>query len=287
MVQTTCMRAEESSKRLFLRSAAHTFERVVAQGTSCSPFEATVISQKAQEVFRLGAHGDDQAMQPGQVVWRGIAEGEPAGKPLDACVFKQLRLTLHAIEEDREVLREYGHSAKRGQQCMRMTTEALDQGALLTQEDLATLLDSDVKTIRTDIKRYQQKLSILIPTRGNKKDIGPGITHRERAVELFLEGKDQVAIARDLQHSLKAVERYIQTFCRVVFAQQQLRNSLKTALVVGVSVPLVNKYLATKDKYLKTHAYQERIAEIEAEGTRFWEYQDGKKKPGQMGRRSK
>jgi phosphatidylserine/phosphatidylglycerophosphate/cardiolipin synthase-like enzyme len=99
-------------------------------------------------------------------------------------------------------------------------------------------------------------------------------------VEQFLEGKDQLAIARDLKHSLKAVERYIQTFCRVVFAQQQLRNTLKTALVVGVSVALVNRYLAIKDKYLKTPAYQERIAEIEAQGTRFWEYQDGKKNLG-------
>jgi hypothetical protein len=287
MVQTTATRTVESTKRLFLRSAAHTFERVIAQGTSCSPFEASVIAEKAQEVFRLGPHGDDQTMQPGQIVWRAIAEAEPAGKPLSACVFNQVRLTLHAIEEDRDVLRQHGHSAKRGQQCMRIATEAMDQGCLLTQEDLATLLDSDVKTIRTDIKRYQQKQGILIPTRGNKKDIGPGITHREKAVGLFLEGKDQVAIARDLKHSLKAVERYIQTFCRVVYCQQQLHNTLKTALVVGVSVESVNRYLSVKDTYLKTPAYKDRIAEIEAEGTRFWEYQDGKKKSGQTARRSK
>ena len=37
----------------------------------------------------------------------------------------------------------------------------------------------------------------------------------EKAVELYIQGKDAVAIARDLKHSLKAVERYIQTFCRV------------------------------------------------------------------------
>jgi hypothetical protein len=287
MVQTTALREQESTKRLFLRSATNTFERVVAEGTSCSSFEATVIAQKAQEVFRLGDHNDDATMQPGQVVWQAIEEGEPAGKPLSCCKFKHLRLTVFAIEEDREVKLHYGHSAKRGQQCMRIATEALDQGALLTQEDLAELLDSDVKTIRNDIKRYQQKHNILIPTRGNKKDIGPGITHRERTVELFLEGKDQVAIARDLKHSLKAVERYIQTFCRVVYAQQQLRNSLKTALVVGVSVASVNRYLGVRDKYLKTPEYKERIAEIEAEGTRFWEYQDGKKKSGRTARRSK
>jgi len=285
MIQTTAIRDEESSERLFLRSAAHTFERVIADGTSCSPFEASVIADKAQEVFRLGEHGDNSSMQPGQILWRAIDEKEPAGKPLSQCIFKTVRLTFLILEEDFEVLHTYGHSAKRGQQCMRIATEAAEQGALLTQEDLAAILDSDVKTIRTDIKRYQEKHGILIPTRGTKKDIGPGVTHRERAVELYLQGKDQVAVARDLQHSLKAVERYIQTFCRVVFCQGQLMNTLKTALVVGVSIASVNKYLDLRQKYCKSDAYRERIGEIESEGTRFWEYLDGKKKFGRTARR--
>jgi hypothetical protein len=287
MIQTTASRTEESSRRMFLRSAVQTFERVVAQGTSCSQFEATVIATKAQEVFRLGDYNDDSTLQPGQIIWRAIAEDEPPGKPLDACIFKTIRLTLHAIEEDREVLSWYGHSAKRGQQCMRMATEALDQGTLLTQEDLATLTDSDPKTIRTDIKRYQQQNKILIPTRGNKKDIGPGITHREKAVELYLQGKDAVAIARDLQHSLKAIERYLQTFKRVMYCQRELRHSLKTAMVVGISVALVGKYLDLRDKFIGTKSYWERITDIEDEGKSFWENQGSKKKSGQTTRRSR
>lgn len=286
MIQTTALRDAESSKRMFLRSAVTTLEKVVAKGTSCSPFEAAVIAEKAQEVFRLGAYNDDQTMQPGQIVWRSIAEDEPAGKPLSECVFKTIRLTLHLFEEDREVLHQYGHSAKRGQQCMRMAVEALDQGTLLTQEDLATLTDSDVKTIRSDMKRYQKHYDVLIPTRGNKRDIGPGVTHREKAVELYLQGKDAVAIARDLQHSLKAVERYLQTFKRVLYCQWQVRDSLKTAMIVGVSVALVNRYLALRDRFIRTDGYKERIAEIEEEGGRFWEYQDGKKKSGRTKRRS-
>jgi hypothetical protein len=135
------------------------------------------------------------------------------------------------------------------------------------------------------MKRYQQKNGVLIPTRGNKKDIGPGITHREKAVEQYLQGKDPVAIARDLQHSLKAVERYIQTFKRVVYCQWQVHNSLKTAMVVGISVALANKFLELRNRFMKTGGYQERIAEIEDEGHRFWECQDGKKKSGRTTRR--
>jgi LPS O-antigen subunit length determinant protein (WzzB/FepE family) len=64
-----------------------------------------------------------------------------------------------------------------------------------------------------------------------------------------------------------------------------LKNTLKTALVVGVSVASVNRYLDLREKYYKTAAYKERIGEIESEGTRFWEYLDGKKKSGRTPRR--
>jgi len=164
MVKTYHDRAEESTKRLELRSAAHTFTRIIAAGTNCSPFEAAIITDRAQEVFQLGVYEEKQALQPGQMIWRAIDESEPPGKPLRECRFKRIRLTMLSIDEDLEVLKNYGHSAKRGQQILRITQEAVDQGALLTQEDLAMLLDCDVKTIRTDIKRYRQ--GVVHPGKG-------------------------------------------------------------------------------------------------------------------------
>jgi hypothetical protein len=165
--------------------------------------------------------------------------------------------------------------------------EAYEQEALLTQEDLSYLLGCDVRTIRRDIKRYQIKHNILIPTRGNKMDIGPGLTHRDKAVALFIEGKDAVSIGRDLQHSLKAVERYIQTFCRVVYCMNELQNSLKTAMVLGISVPLVTRYMSLRDEYKNKNCYKERIEEIERVGSIFWESSDSKKKNGRRKRRVK
>ena len=287
MIATTDSRNFEMSERMFLRSASSTFTQVITNGTNCSPFEATIITDKAQEIFRLGDYNKDTSLQPGQIVWQAISSDEPAGKPLSKCIFKTIYLTLHNIQEDREILLSNGHSAKRGQQINRITNEAFDQGTLLTQEDLATLLDCDVKTIRNDIHRYEKEQSIVIATRGNKKDIGPGMTHREKAVERFLSGNDPLTIARQMKHSLKAVERYIQTFCRVIYCQREIKNTLKTAMIVGVSVPLVNKYLELSNKLFNTISYQERLAEIMEVGSRFWYSQDLKKMAGHKKRRSK
>lgn len=279
MIESTVMRNEERDKRLNHRSALSTFTNLIAAGTNCSRFEAEVISEKAEEVFALGCHGEDQTLQPGQMIWRAISASEPAGKPIKACEFIRIRLTVHALEEDREVRRAHGLSAKRQQQIARMCLEAREQGALLTQEDLATLLDCDVKTIRNDIKRYQERTGLMVQTRGTVCDIGPGVTHREKAVELFIQGRQAEEIARDLNHSLRAVERYITTFCRTVYTQSKMKNTLKTAMVVGISVTHVNRNLALRDEWIKRKEYQQRLEEIEQIGLAYWQAQDEKKGP--------
>jgi hypothetical protein len=281
MIIDTINRKEESSKRLALRSNTSTFMQVVQKGTSCSIFEAEVIADQAVQCFGLGPYSVDAEMQPGQMKWKAISALEPAGKPLGQCEFKVITLTLHNIDEDTEVYNKFGNSAKRAHQIVRMCEEAYEQGALLTQEDLSLLLGSHIRTIRKDIKEYQNEHDCLVPTRGSKKDIGPGVTHRDKALEKFIQGQSPEEIARNIQHSLKAVERYIQSFCRIIHCQKEVRDSLKTALIVGCSMGTVNRCLELRDKYMKTALYQERLIEIEEVGTRFWESIDSKKKLGQ------
>ena len=289
MIENNVVRKSQSEKRIELRNSTSTLINVISEGTSCSKFEAEVIAEKAKEVYRLGGYGDEESvLQPGQMIWKAIDAEEPPGKPLSKCAFKTIRLTVHCLEEDREIKRLYGNSAKRGQQILRMCTEAFDQGALLTQEDLGILLDCNERTVRNDQKDFQKKHNLLIPTRGNKCDIGPGVTHREKVIELFIQGLEAVDIARQLQHSLKAVERYIDSYCRVVFCQQQVRNTMQTALITGCSMALVHTCLGIHETHCTSNwSYRDKLDQIEARGSAFWEAQDAKKKPGHRERTMK
>lgn len=282
MIQTNLSRNQDRDKRMEHRSAVQTFTNIIADGTNCSQFEAQVVSAKAEEVFGLGEHGIDQQLQPGQMLWRAISADEPPGKPLHSCVFKTIVLTVHRLDEDRSVKAKYGMSAKRQQQILRMCSEAVEQGTLLTQEDLGTILDCDPKTIRSDIAKYRKRTEKLMPTRGTKQDIGPGITHREQVVERFVRGEEPEAIARNMNHSLKAVERYIGSFCRILYAREQLGDNFRTALVASVSIALVERCLALRDKLRNTPEYQERLKQIEELGSRYWEAADQKKGPSPM-----
>ncbi len=286
MIQTYAHQKELHEARLDIKSCELLFANLITAGTNCSPFESEIIVEKAKEIFAIGEHAEGNVLQPGQMVWHAIDINEPPGKPLKACKLKRIVLTHICQKEDSEVRRQFGPSAKRQQQLLRMSDEACQQGALLTQEDLAVLLDTDVRTIRRDVKELR-KQGIEVPTRGQQKDIGPGVSHRVKAIELFLQDKEPVEIARQIKHSLMAVERYIDTFCRVVYCQRQFRSTLKTALVVGVSMATVNTYLDVHSQACEAPRYRARISEIENRGRIYWEALDFKKTPGPIKRRLK
>jgi biotin operon repressor len=279
MIQTYAHQKVLHETRLDLKTLETMFTNLITDGTNCSPFESEVIVEKAKEVFAIGDHAEGNILQPGQMIWTALDMAEPPGKPLKACKLRRIILTHIKPKEDAEVRKLYNRSAKRQQQINRMAVEAQEQQALLSQEDLAEILDTDVRTIRRDIQDLR-KHGISVPTRGQQKDIGPGVTHRVQAITLFLEEKEPVEIARIIKHSLTAVERYIDTFCRVVYCQRRFRNNLKTALVVGVSVHTVNTYLGLHTDACEAPAYRERIAEIEARGRVYYKHVDFKKKHG-------
>lgn len=287
MIQTYTHQSKLREARLDIKTPETAFSNLIVCGTNCSPFESEIIVQKAKEIFGIGEYSRLNQLQPGQMLWTAVDLKEPAGKPLCDCKLRKIVLTYLKSDEDNEVRRNYGPSAKRQQQIQRMTVEAMDQGALLSQEDLAQILGSDVRTIRRDIQELRKKHHILVSTRGQQKDIGPGVTHRVKAVTLFLDGKQPLEVARSIKHSLTAVERYIDTFCRVVYCQSQFGDELKTALVVGISVSAVKTYLDLYNQVRTKEEYKERISEIEKRGLRYYQHVDFKKKPGPSKRRAK
>lgn len=284
MIQTYAHQKQLHEARIDIKTLERLFANVITEGTNCSPFESDVIVEKAKEVFAIGDHAEGQILQPGQMVWTAIDLNEPPGKPLKDCQLRRIILTHMAPKEDAEVRRAYGPAAKRRQQILRMSVEAKDQQALLTQEDLAEILDTDVRTIRRAIQALRND-EIMVPTRGQIKDIGPGVTHRVKAISLFLQEREPVEIARTIKHSLTAVERYIDTFCRVVYCQRMFRNNLKTALVVGVSMATVNTYLTLHADACEDPAYRERLHEIEQRGRVYYKAVDFKKNLGRTERR--
>ena len=83
---------------------------------------------------------------------------------------------------------------------------------------------TDVRTIRRDIKDLRER-GIVVPTRGQQKDIGPGVTHREIAIKMFIEHKEPLEIARSIMHSIRLLN-VISTHFVVLFMAIHSLNAI-------------------------------------------------------------
>ena len=186
----------------------------------------------------------------GQVHYLAVDDREPAGKPVQLCRKKSVRLTLHNPDEDLTVYKKTGLSGLRQHRLLRISKEAIEQGSLLSYEDIAFLLTSSVITIKRDIA-YMRRQGLTIPSRGWRHDMGRGTTHKTQILELYLSGYQFSEIEKRTHHSETAVKRYIQDFCKIIllyfknFSVDQIRIS------TGFSNRLIGEYIKLYKNYSK------------------------------------
>jgi len=183
-------------------------------------------------------------------------------------------LTLFEPKEDLVTWHQQGQAARRKALIQRLTEEAREQGGLLSQEDLALLLFCDTRTIRRDIQELRKHQGIYVATRGQIQDIGPGVSHKGVAIGHWLAGLESVEVARRINHTLHATERYIHTFCRVVFLVRKGLHPLQIALTVGISSGGVRTFLDIYEAHRKKHDYARRFEEIDLIGAQHDEAED-------------
>lgn len=272
MIITSENRQEDQARRLKLKSQDTLLANMATQGAGLSPWESEVLVDMVQEVYF--SDPTDRPLTDGQIRYSCVAAREGAGKPIAECQLQTVVLSLLHRDDLSVTL---SSTALRQQRVMRMSEEAREQGGLLSQEDLARLLTCHVATIRRDIKSLRKTQEIVVPTRGQVKDIGPGVSHKAVIVKQWLQGKEPLQVARDTHHSLNAAERYIQHFSRTAFLKRKGFFPLQIALTIGISTTTVKSYL---ELYETTHwmtQYRSRYEEIDIIGVQHFEAQDEKK----------
>ncbi len=280
MIRTQQLLEQQRQRRLDGKSREFQFQARLIEEGRCSPILARAIWEIAQEAFGQKLDQQVDQLRLGQILFLAVEAHEPAGKPVAACQKVTVRLTLDADKDDFEVRRERGLDAVRRARVLRLCTEAREQGALLSYEDLAfKLLHCGTRTIVRDVAGLRAE-GIVVPSRGQQQDIGPGQTHRVQAVEWFLKGWEPQQIAHRLYHSLAAIENYLTTFGRVVFLTNHDCQTDEIAFVLQRSSLLVAAYQQLA-KRQKSGTAQRRLNEI----VRRAAPRDGAKSPNIPGKK--
>jgi len=268
MIVTSSQQKVDLEERLQSKTVDQMFLTSVEEGANCPPFVARAILDVAKSTFNVGngAEHEVEKTRPGQMKVLGICASEPAGKPLKECRLSDAVLTLDAGGEDQVIRLTGGKSGVtdlRRKRLLRISSEALEQGVLLTREDIAyRILNCGTRTITRDVK-YFQGLGIQVPLRGYCKDIGPALTHKTQIVEHFIKRMQPTQIARRTYHSLEAVERYILHFAKVGYLSFHYEKKLSAsdiAFVVGISERLVREYQVLYQRY--SCSQKKRLREI-------------------------
>lgn len=246
---TTERLAEKTVERQFLYEMETDFE--------LAPAASRAVLATAQQVLLVSGGEPRQ----GQMRLTAVSAQEPSGKPLAAMKKVSVVVTVDGGLEDLAVLQQFGVAGLRRVRVLRMTEEAIDQGGALTQEDLARLCQSDVRTIRRDMVGLRAE-GHWVPTRGTVKEIGRGQSHKAKIVEMYLQRMTYSDIVRKARHSPGAIKRYVETFGRVVVLwEKEVREAGEIGFVVGVSARLAREYLALRERY-DTSEHRDRLEEI-------------------------
>ncbi len=222
----------EQARRLAAKTQDQRMVNEVVSGTGMSPWEAQVVVDVIREVYFATPGG--APLRHGQMLYTCVKVEAGAGIALKNCPMQSVTLSLLGECDDQV----HGAEMLRRHRIGRLCEEARDQGGLLTQEDLAQILSCDTRTVHRDIRALKE-LGIHIPTRGQQKDIGPTLTHKGVAIRgtrlrVRLEGKEPQEIARAINHSLRAVERYLNHFARVIYCIRHGFSVLQTAFALGI-----------------------------------------------------
>jgi hypothetical protein len=228
-------------QRLEQKQLDKQFISEICSGCSCSPFEAQSILDTVNKVY--GAFFDNSGtIQPGQIQLTVVSMEARISQSLSEAPMVTVTLTLNDDAHDLGIRHQQGVAALRQHRLQRVCREAVQQGGLLTVEDLANrLFNCGERTICRDIKDLKDR-GIALPLRSTVKDMGRSISHRRDIVRQWLLGKEYSQIAQYTHHSVQSVANYVEKFKRVISLSGENFDPFTIAFLVRLSSSLVKEY---------------------------------------------
>lgn len=223
-------------ERLQQKSVSESLIERLCTDFNLAPLVARTLSAEMRDYFEQ-CYLDKQSA--GQIIYMAVSRDSPAGRPLAKCERLPISLTLYASDD--LVAARKGMSALRQLRIQRMTEEAYEQGSLLTHEDLGYLLSSSLATVKRDVQKLRQRGN-MVPTRGQVKDIGKGVSHKRQIVADYLAGYTFSEIERRQRHSVNSISRYCRDFTRVVRLQNKDFSTAEISRVTRLSERLAAQY---------------------------------------------
>jgi hypothetical protein len=204
------------------------------------------ILQLIDHYFLVSSIDDDlHHINYGQLVWMAVPVNEfpQRSKSIANTKLKPVVLSFINDQDISHIAHGFDSKSLRKNRLKRWVDQAFDQGALLTQLDLAVLLGVCDAVVSQYVQEIQSE-GHLLPTRGNIHDLSGAITHKREIITLYLQGYLTPDIALKTNHSKEAVDRYIKDYHRVeILWQHDIKDPYKISNLSRLSKTVVQQYI--------------------------------------------
>lgn len=237
----------KSAHKRFLKPSIENFFKTELPRT----FGKEICSKIADELIKIfeANNRDIKTIKPGQVLWNAIHKETRADSP----GMKIVPVVLTLVNDEDITKLENGLSIPEHRQNVvaRMLKEAYSQDALLSMRDTSLLLcisNSYASALR---KEYEEKYKENLPHPGTLQDVGSCITHKYQIIyKCVVEKKDPLIAAKETNHTIKAVDRYLKDFNRVKTLYLDNKDENYIHIVTNLSLGLIAQYISIIKEYL-------------------------------------
>lgn len=127
---------------------------------------------------------------------------------------------------------------------VRLISSTWEQGGMLSQAELAVLMNRSLTTIRKYIAEYEaQHPEQALPLKGYILDQGSRPTHKGIILTLYEQGVDPTEIALRTNHDLHSVDRYIKGYERVKALCRRGLDPPEIKKVTGLALRTIEAYM--------------------------------------------
>ena len=185
-------------------------------------------------------------LRHGQTLWLGIDIYDPParGKRTADTDLVPVILDLSTDEDIQARIDRVPVAERLRMRAVRLCEQAYQQGALLSNADLAELMTGHASQISSVLTAHERKTGNIVPRRATLHDVGCGVTHKRIICwKHYAEGKSSDQIAHETYHTVDAVDRYLGQFDRVRHCRTQGMTTAETAFTLNCSRGLVEEYL--------------------------------------------
>lgn len=186
----------------------------------------------------------------GQLLWNALDKSTRADSPRRK--YKPVVLSMVTHDDIALFEKQVPIGQIREQVIARIIKEAYQQGGILSMRDISLMLATNAPLISAARANYERKNQTVLPHTGVLHDMGSTVTHkREIVFKHVVEKKSTLQVARETNHSQRAVDHYVGDYRRVKTLDDDRKDIDFIHLTTKIAKPVIRQYQDIINNHVK------------------------------------